>query len=527
MSGLEVARQSVRGSLILFVGNFASTAILTAAVIVIARLLGPSAYGVYTLSLVIPGIFQLFLGLGVNAAVTRYAAYYVSLGKVDEAKRFTKNAIVFLLLFGIGLTLLSFASATWLSALLLQRSDLGQYAQVASLLILGQAIFQSSLSATVGWNGMVLAGFSSVLQSLLKLSISVALIILGFGVLGSVIGHVAAYIVTGALTVSALYLLRLRRTDSDRHFVADVREMVRYGLPVFAGGVVSGLASSYLTIVLANIATNAVVGYYQAAANVTVPIGLVSSSIATALFPAFATLDGVKGDTALALKYSVKYVAFFVTPIVMFLISSSSLLFEVIYGQSYSPGVLYLNLLALASLPVVIGSTVLPVFFQGLGRTRLTMYAAIAGALALGLLSPLLGIGLGLGVEGLIYAILLANGVGALVALALASRNLRANIDFGSAAGTIGASIIALVAASITARIFPANLPTLLLNVILFLSIYLTAAPLLRAITTDDLKRLRVVLGELKFVGRISEPFVRYMEVVTKTLGRNREKNGS
>jgi O-antigen/teichoic acid export membrane protein len=525
LSDLAVARQSVRGSLILFVGNLISTIILTVTVIVIARLLGPSAYGVYTLSFVIPGIFQLFLGVGVTVAVTRYAAFSVAQGKADEAKRFTKNAIKFLLLFGVGLTLLSLVSATALSGPLLRRPDIGQYVEVASVAILGQALFQSSVSASVGWNEMALAGISSVVQALLKLAVSVVLILAGLGVLGAVTGNVASVVFGGAFTVSVLFWVRLRgSSEKDNHFLSDVREMVRYGLPVYSGFLVAGLAATYMTIVLAAIATNAVVGYYQAAANLAVPIGLVSSSIATALFPAFAALDGVGGDTSLALKYAVKYVSLLATPIVVFLISSSSLLFEVFYGPTYSFGVVYLNLLATANLPVALGFTVLPAFFAGLGRTNLSMYSAVAGALALSVLAPLLGIGLGFGISGLIYALFASNALASVVALVLASRRMGVTIDLKSTTGTLAASFVALLATGLTARIPLPSIPALILNVFLFSVIYLTTAPVLRAVGRDDLDRLRAVLREPKFVGTISEPFLKYMELVMNVLiGRPRK----
>ncbi len=51
MSNIDVAKQSARGSLILFAGNFLDTAINAVAIILVARLLGPDGYGTYTLSM--------------------------------------------------------------------------------------------------------------------------------------------------------------------------------------------------------------------------------------------------------------------------------------------------------------------------------------------------------------------------------------------------------------------------------------------------------------------------------------------
>jgi O-antigen/teichoic acid export membrane protein len=49
-----IAQKAARGGLFLFIGNARSTVILALGIIIVARLLGPSDYGVYTLALIIP-----------------------------------------------------------------------------------------------------------------------------------------------------------------------------------------------------------------------------------------------------------------------------------------------------------------------------------------------------------------------------------------------------------------------------------------------------------------------------------------
>jgi O-antigen/teichoic acid export membrane protein len=290
---IEIAQRSVRGSLLLFIGNFLQTLISAAGIIVIARLLVPDDYGLFTLSFVIPNLILLLLGLGVNVAVTRFAAYYLSIGKPNEAKRFTRNAVLFLALFGIAFSALNYVSAGFLSSVLLRRPEISQFVQAISVFILGQALFQASIASLIGWNSMKLASASQVVQAILKIGFSVALVLAGFGVMGAVLGHAAAWLLAGGIATTALYIVRLGRPFGGlAAFSSDVKEMVRYGLPLYAGSLISGLASSYLVIILAAIASNTVVGYYAAANNVTVPIGLASSSIASALLPAFASLDG-------------------------------------------------------------------------------------------------------------------------------------------------------------------------------------------------------------------------------------------
>ena len=108
MSHVEIARRSTRGSFALFAGNFLTTAVSFVAITIIARLLGPSLYGEYTLSILIPNVLLNLLGFGVNSGITRYAAYHLSQGRPDLAKRMTINGVLFIVIFGAVLTAVSY-----------------------------------------------------------------------------------------------------------------------------------------------------------------------------------------------------------------------------------------------------------------------------------------------------------------------------------------------------------------------------------------------------------------------------------
>ena len=503
-SHVRIAQESVRGSFILFTGNFVQILASSVTIVIIARALGPDLYGLYALSFVIPGLLQLFLGLGVNSAVTRYSAYYVSIGSPSEAKRFTRNGIAFIILFGLVLTVVNYVAAGLLSSYVLRRPAMAQFVQLSSIIIVSQAILQSAFSGLTGWNSMRLASASNALQGVLRTSVSVGLVLLGFGVSGAIVGNVLSYLLAGLVFTLALYLTKLRGsrgTVSD--FLRDVRVMISYGVPAFAGAFVSGLAASYVTIILASIASNAVVGFYQAAYSVTIPVALVSSSIVSSLLPAFASLDGEGGDTAAALNHAVKYVSYLVTPIVVFLISAAPALFDLLYGQAYSSGVIYLQLMSMSNLPIALGVTVTPAFFNGFGKTRLTMITYTTNAICLLILAPLLGVVLGFGAAGLIYAVSLAAAATAIVALLLANRIMGASVEFGSLVRVLAASVVALLVAYPINFLALPDIASLLIQLSLFAVSYLTVAPFLRAVKPDDIARLETSTARLGLLGRV------------------------
>ena len=96
----------------------------------------------------------------------------------------TINGVVFVVLFGSVLSGASYASAGFLSGSVLHRPEITSLVQFASLLILAQAIFQSGVSALLGWSYMGRISVTNVFQAALRLAVAVPLIVLGFAVFG-------------------------------------------------------------------------------------------------------------------------------------------------------------------------------------------------------------------------------------------------------------------------------------------------------------------------------------------------------
>jgi O-antigen/teichoic acid export membrane protein len=213
---------------------------------------------------------------------------------------------------------------------------------------------------------------------------------------------------------------------------------------------------------------------------------------------------------AAALRHAVKYVAYLVTPVAALLISAAPSLFELIYTRTYSSGIIYLQLLSIANLPIVLGATVLPTFFSGVGRTRLAMVATASGAIVLLVLAPLLGAVSSLGVAGLIYAILLSTLAGNIVGLVLAARYMHISIDYRSAVGVLAASLLALgLTLPMVLLLLPAVV-TLLGQIVVFTVVYFTAVPLLRGIDHDDVVRLEVATRGLGPLAVMARPILRF-----------------
>jgi O-antigen/teichoic acid export membrane protein len=514
---IDIARRSTKGSVALFTGNFFSTIVAAISAIIIARLLGPDNYGSYTLALLIPNILVGLLGLGVATGVTRFAAYHSSRGERAVALRMTLNGVYFLLAFGVVLTLFSYVAADYLSSTILHRPELTPLAKVASLAIVSQGIVTTAISALLGWNAMGRVGLLSVIHAIVKLAIGTTLVVLGFGVLGALVGLISAYFLVGGAGLAFLYTLSSNiKGGGVRAFIADNAAMLRYGFPHQVGGIVASFSAQFVTIILAAIATDAVVGFYQAASNFASAVSLTSSAVTLTLLPAFAHLEGIQADTGLAFKYSVKYMAFLVSPVIFLLAAAARPMMQLLYGPAYGGADTYLVLLAVSNLPLLIGHVILPVFFAGIGRTRLSMVFNVVGSAFQIAFAPILGIWLNLGVPGLIYSILLSGLAASILGLYLAQSKLKATVDLKGILRVLLASLISFAALYPLGALHLHPSALLAADCFLFAFVYLTSVPLIGAVTQADLIRLRVATEELGPISKVVKLVLDYEGRVLK-----------
>jgi O-antigen/teichoic acid export membrane protein len=70
----EMIEKSARGSLVLMLGQMASTLINALGVIYVARLLGSSNYGLISIALIPVNVAMLLINNGVAAAMTKFIA---------------------------------------------------------------------------------------------------------------------------------------------------------------------------------------------------------------------------------------------------------------------------------------------------------------------------------------------------------------------------------------------------------------------------------------------------------------------
>ena len=512
----EIAEESTRGGFSLFLGNASATFISAIVVVIIARLLGPDNYGIYALCFTISYLAVAVTNLGLSPALTRYSARMTSEGREPELATMLRSVFISSLLLAVLALIVVLLFSDELAAYGLRRPGIGEYLRLASFLIVFQVVFTATSSALIGLGRMADASFMMTIQSVAKAVASPTLVLLGLGVAGAILGHITGFIVAASLGVILLFAKHYRKLSieskgSSMGYVESLRVAVKYGLPLYFGGLLTTLLIQYQNLVLAHNVPDFEIGNFNAAVNFSALLSLVAYPITTALFPAFSKIDthSESSDLNKMFQISVKYGSFLLIPASMIVAFLSKDLVSTIYGPSYGSAPLYLSIYVGISLLVGFGSVILGPLFNGIGETKVTLKITIVTAALFLVVAPVMA--QAYQVVGLIVAFIVSNLAGTAYGLNMAHKKFNLKLDLNSSLRIYLASGISIVPTLIL--LSAANLPSLL-NIAIggftYLASYLTFAPLIGAIKRTDVENLSQILGKIKILNQIIKPIIVY-----------------
>ena len=532
----EMAKVTVKGGFQLLWGLVISTGISAVGTIYLANLLSPTDMGLYTLALAAPILIGVFRDWGVNSAIIRYTAQFNSERKIIQVKKILTAGLLFEVVAGVVLTAISFLLST-LFASLYQLAAITPLIQIASFTILINAFFTVAQSAFIGFERMELNSITLIVQSIIKALLIPALVILGLGVFGAVVGFTFAFLIAGLTATLLLWLFyrklptSITRSNSSAHLqseekkrgtTTDIRILLKYGLPLSAAAIISTFQTQFYTILMGIYVSTDLVGNYSLATTFVVLITFFATPVTTMLFPAFSKLDPQKDQESLksVYRFSVKYAALLVVPMTMLVMSLSGPAISTLFGNKYASAPLFLALLAMTYLFTAFGSLSAANLITGQGKTnfilKLTLLtAAIGFPLSIILTSQL-------GVTGIILTTLVAGLPSLIISLQWIKKNYRLTIDWASSAKILFSSAIAGASAyALVSQLSFSNLTNLLIGVVVFAVVLLPSILLTRTINQSDIENLRQMTTSLGPVNRILTPAINLVEKLLILINRS------
>lgn len=516
-----MGKTSAIGSFHLWIGVVVSNVIMAVGTIVLARLLLPSEYGLYSVALLPSLMIALFRDWGVNSASTKYLAQFKAEDKTEEMRNVVVAGLIFEIGTGLVLSLASVLLANFIASTILQRPDIAPLISIVSITIFSGSLMITSQSAFVGLERMRINSFTMICQALVKATVAPVLVLLGYGIFGAVLGYTLSFIASGLIGILALYLVVFRRLKRNRKpqtsTYQTLKYLLRYGLPLSISVIISGFLVQIYNFMMAFYCTDAQIGNFQICAKFTVLLTFFTLPIHTVLFPAFAKIDSEKEPDLLKriFETSVKYAALLVVPATTAVMVLSKPMIFTLFGDQYIQAPLFLTLYVISFLLVGLGNLSLGNLLTGIGETKtilkMTLLTMFIGLFSAFLLIP------NLGIIGVIITNVVAGIPSMFWGLRWILKRYDATVNWGSSFRIFVASLMAGAATYFCLYfINTVEWIRLLLGGAIFLTTYLVAAPLTGAVTKNDVVNLRAMFSGL---GLISELLNSFLKVAEKIAG--------
>jgi stage V sporulation protein B len=452
----------------------------------LGRYLGPVDYGIFGVVLSLMTIVNTFFTAGFPQSASKFIAEDNAkiAGIIKSTNRIILvfSALVFSLYFGLAGVI-----ANWFND-----SNLTPYIRVSALAIPAYAFY--SIYGPGYLNGQRQFGKQAITlfaSSIVKIIAVLALVLVGFGVKGAIIGYLIAAM------AGFLLAWRFLQPAGKKDVNFGWKKLVEFGIPATAFSVVFFfLMSIDLFAVKAIGGGEAEVGYYTSAATISKVPYFIFVGLAMTLLPSISRSISLNNASLTRdyIQQSIRYMLVLLIPSTVLISATSTGLLALVYSSTYIAAATTLSILifGLASLSVFF---VLANIVIGSGRPQI----------ALGIALPALGIDIGLnillipryGMEGAAWATTATGLTCMCAAVVYVLFRFKTLVSAKSLGKIILASLVIYIIA-FKVSIQPVWLPLIYAGL---LALYTAILCLLREINKEDLRTFRRIVPLSRFSG--------------------------
>ncbi len=497
----EMAKVSAKGGFYLFWGIVVSTVVSAVGVIVLARIMQPQDYGLYTIALAAPALIGTFRDWGMNSAMIKYMAQYSAEEKPERVRSILMTGLVFEVILGLALSFLSFLLSGFIATDIFKRPITGLI-QIASFTILSSAFLNAAQAAFTGREQMKPNSVTLVFGALFRSVLCPVLVYVGFGVSGAVVGNVTGSL--GGGLVGVILMLEIYHGLRGKNVFAEslkvwetMKFMFRYALPLSFSSIFTTFLGQFYNVIIAIYASNFLIGNYAVANNFAVLLTFFSTPIATMLFPAFSKLspDKDKETLKIVFKSSIKYSSLLVVPPTVAVIALAHPVVFALFGAKYASAPLFLDLVTVNYLLTAFGALSTGSLISGQGKTgfylKLALVNTVTGVALAVLLVP------SLGVVGLIVTTIFDGVPGLVISLYWIKKHYDVSVDWVSSAKILISSAasggVAYFAVSFVSL---SSWPKLIIGLAVFSAALLLCTIATRTLRKSDIDNLRLMTSE-------------------------------
>jgi O-antigen/teichoic acid export membrane protein len=368
-----------KGAGVTAIAMFASKALTYLYRITIARFVGPEAYGQLSIALMIVGLGGTLGLLAFHRGLRKFIPEF----RIQEDKGKIKGAVLSSLYMAaplsLAITLITFFGAEFIAVSIFGNAELITVLKIMSVVPFFGTLASIFLDTTVGFNKIIYrAGTLKILENLIQLLVTVALVVIGFEVVGAAWGYIAGTITSAIL---GFYFMEKKVGPiifSDTEAKYEHKKLLKYSYPLLLSGMIGTILSWADTALLGYYMTDFDVGLYNAALPTAMLILLPHQAIGSLAVTSFSELKERNEESIEDSLQTATYWTFsLVLPTFLIILLFSEQVLTLLFGSQYSQASLSLSILAVGYLIAAsVGKT--SGFLQSKGYTNYILYNNVA-----------------------------------------------------------------------------------------------------------------------------------------------------
>ncbi len=507
----ELGLRTAKAASFLISGRVLALIISAAMFVVVARLLAPHNYGIYVLITSVVAFITTLGNPNIGPFLKEHIPRLKAKNKTDEIGVAMGDALLLSVLLGGGLVVLCIALGNQISTYFLNTTLYIYALDIGLIAIVFNLSFNTFSDALISINHSEKAAGAAVVHSVVQALVSIGLILLGYGVIGALLGFSAGLAVSFLLQlylVHRKYPLKFKFNGMFKR----MKETINFAKHLTLSGMISTVLLYFSVIYLGFFEIPSIIGFYGIAQKIGASLDLFGASIALALIPMFSEAFGRRRsgiNVERLFYYSVYFSLVFATPAIMLVVIFAQPLILLFFGAAYLGATPYLQLIAVSLLIIVVANFG-PNLLIGEGNTRKVLkYAIISGVLEL---IAMISLTYYFGVVGMIAAVFyLGNFI--LAALYVnylwKTGSAEAKIRFRKIlqlllANLVVAGIVALVLSLASPFLGVVSYAlTIAVGIVLYLIIYPVVAALLHGVERSDLELLKGASSTMPVLGPV------------------------
>lgn len=291
MSKLQkIVKAGVKGGVYFFTGNVIANIIRLLSAIIIARLLGPDNYGIFSLVIASAALFLIFTNFGIDVSLIHFIPKFMRKKYYGEVRSYIRVGVLAQLIITTILALLFLSLSNYISYYIINRIAAVNYVRIASIIIISYALLRTIYSVFYGLDLAKYSAILSIINSLLRLLLATLLIMLGYGIAGALWGHTISIVIPVLIAFAIILKINRDYDDDEQHNISSfaiIKEILIYGLPAYIGAAVYDFLNFYGKYLLAWTTSDYVIGNFSAALSLSLIFTIMASAIRVSTLSSF------------------------------------------------------------------------------------------------------------------------------------------------------------------------------------------------------------------------------------------------